>query len=144
VFLSPCPASPWKLDYVMRDAYMCGVAIGAVDIDRLMYYTFFSEKGLTLHKSGLTALNMFLNARLYMYTNVYYHRTTRAIDEHLKERPRTPWRQRSRIPDKRYLEPPTVLSRPCGSGAQRGWVHGGAREGVGGHPLPRGEVEDGL
>ena len=64
---------------------MCGVATGAVDIDRLMYYTFFTDKGLTLHKSGLTALNMFLNARLYMYTNVYYHRTTRAIDEHLKE-----------------------------------------------------------
>jgi uncharacterized protein len=61
------------------------VAIGAVDIDRLMYYTFFTDKGLTLHKSGLTALNMFLNARLYLYTNVYYHRTTRAIDEHLKE-----------------------------------------------------------
>jgi hypothetical protein len=40
---------------------------------------------LTLHKAGLSALNMFLNARLYMYTNVYYHRTTRAIDEHLKE-----------------------------------------------------------
>ncbi len=74
-----------NLDYVLRDAYMCGVAVGAVDIDRLMYYTFFSDKGLTLHKSGLTALNMFLNARLYMYTNVYYHRTTRAIDEHLKE-----------------------------------------------------------
>jgi HD superfamily phosphohydrolase len=74
-----------NLDYVMRDAYMCGVAIGAVDIDRLMYYTFFTDKGLTLHKSGLTALNMFLNARLYLYTNVYYHRTTRAIDEHLKE-----------------------------------------------------------
>ncbi len=74
-----------NLDYVLRDAYMCGVAVGAVDIDRLMYYTFFTDKGLTLHKSGLTALNMFLNARLYMYTNVYYHRTTRAIDEHLKE-----------------------------------------------------------
>ncbi|OGW37097.1 MAG: hypothetical protein A2010_00795 [Nitrospirae bacterium GWD2_57_9] len=74
-----------NLDYVLRDAYMCGVAVGAVDIDRLMYYSFFSEKGLTLHKSGLSALNMFLNARLYMYTNVYYHRTTRAIDEHLKE-----------------------------------------------------------
>ncbi len=74
-----------NLDYVLRDAYMCGVAIGAVDVDRLMYYTFFTDKGLTLHKSGLTALNMFLNARLYLYTNVYYHRTTRAIDEHLKE-----------------------------------------------------------
>ena len=28
---------------------------------------------------------MFLTARFYMYTNVYYHRTTRAIDLHLKE-----------------------------------------------------------
>jgi HD superfamily phosphohydrolase len=74
-----------NLDYVLRDAYMCGVAVGPVDIDRLMYYTFFTDKGLTLHKSGLSALNMFLNARLYMYTNVYYHRTTRAIDQHLKE-----------------------------------------------------------
>ena len=74
-----------NLDYVLRDAYMCGVAVGPVDIDRLMYYTFFTDKGLTLHKAGLTALNMFLNARLYMYTNVYYHRTTRAIDQHLKE-----------------------------------------------------------
>jgi HD superfamily phosphohydrolase len=74
-----------NLDYVLRDAYMCGVAVGPVDIDRLMYYTFFSDKGLTLHRSGLSALNMFLNARLYMYTNVYYHRTTRAIDQHLKE-----------------------------------------------------------
>jgi HD superfamily phosphohydrolase len=88
VFLQPLLSGIYtvdNLDYVMRDAFMCGVAIGAVDIDRLMYYTFFTEKGLTLHKSGLTALNMFLNARLYMYTNVYYHRTTRAIDEHLKE-----------------------------------------------------------
>ncbi len=88
IFLQPLLSGIYtvdNLDYVMRDAYMCGVAIGAVDIDRLMYYTFFTDKGLTLHKSGLTALNMFLNARLYLYTNVYYHRTTRAIDEHLKE-----------------------------------------------------------
>jgi HD superfamily phosphohydrolase len=88
IFLQPLLSGIYtvdNLDYVMRDAFMCGVAIGAVDIDRLMYYTFFTEKGLTLHKSGLSALNMFLNARLYLYTNVYYHRTTRAIDEHLKE-----------------------------------------------------------
>jgi len=74
-----------NMDYVMRDSYMCGVAIGPVDIDRLIHYTFLTEKGLTLHRAGLSALNMFLNARLYMYTNVYYHRTTRAIDLHLKE-----------------------------------------------------------
>ncbi len=74
-----------NMDYVLRDSYMCGVAIGPVDIDRLIHYSFLTDKGLTLHRAGLSALNMFLNARLYMYTNVYYHRTTRAIDLHLKE-----------------------------------------------------------
>ncbi len=64
---------------------MCGVAIGPVDLDRLMHYTFFSENGLSLHRAGASALTMFLNARLYLYTNVYYHRTTRAIDLHLRE-----------------------------------------------------------
>ncbi|GJL64865.1 MAG: hypothetical protein NPIRA04_35190 [Nitrospirales bacterium] len=72
-------------DYILRDSYMCGVAIGPVDIERLIHYTFFTKKGLTIHKSGLPALQMFLNARLYLYSNVYYHRTTRAIDIHLQE-----------------------------------------------------------
>ena len=72
-------------DYILRDSYMCGVAIGPIDIERLIHYTFFTHKGLTIHKSGLPALQMFLNARLYLYSNVYYHRTTRAIDIHLQE-----------------------------------------------------------
>jgi HD superfamily phosphohydrolase len=74
-----------NLDYVSRDSYMCGVAAGPVDRARLMHYTFFSPKGLTLHKAGNSALTMFLNTRLYLYTNVYYHRTTRAIDLHLRD-----------------------------------------------------------
>ena len=74
-----------NMDYVMRDAYMCGVAVGPIDIERIIYYAFFSEKGLTLDRGGLQAFIMFLNARFYMYTNVYYHRTTRGIDLHLKE-----------------------------------------------------------
>ena len=74
-----------NMDYVLRDAYMCGVAIGPIDIERIIYYSFFSEEGLTLDRGGLQAFIMFLNARFYMYTNVYYHRTTRGIDLHLKE-----------------------------------------------------------
>lgn len=74
-----------NLDYVSRDSYMCGVSVGPVDRERLIYYTFFTPKGLTVHKAGNSALTMFLNARLYLYTNVYYHRTTRAIDLHLRE-----------------------------------------------------------
>jgi len=75
-----------NMDYVLRDAYMCGVSVlGPIEIERIMYYSFFSEKGLTLERGGLGAFVMFLNARFYMYTNVYYHRTTRGIDLHLKE-----------------------------------------------------------
>jgi HD superfamily phosphohydrolase len=74
-----------NLDYVSRDSYMCGIAVGPIDRERLMHYTFFTPKGLTLHKAGNSALTMFLNARLYLYTNVYYHRTTRAIDLHLRD-----------------------------------------------------------
>ena len=74
-----------NLDYVSRDSYMCGVAVGPIDRERLIHYTFLSPKGFTLHRAGNAALTMFLNARLYLYTNVYYHRTTRAIDLHLSE-----------------------------------------------------------
>ena len=74
-----------NMDYVRRDAYMCGVAIGAVDVDRLLYYTFVTHEGITYHKRALGALRAFLNARFYMYENVYFHRIGRAIDLHLRE-----------------------------------------------------------
>jgi uncharacterized protein len=88
VFLQPVLGGTYtadNLDYVLRDSYMCGVAVGPVDINRLIHYTFFTKMGLTLHKTGLPALQMFLNTRLYLYSNVYYHRTTRAIDIHLRD-----------------------------------------------------------
>ena len=88
VFLQPILGGIYtadNMDYILRDSYMCGVAIGPVDIHRLIHYTFFTDKGLTLHKTGLSALQMFLNTRLYLYSNVYYHRTTRAIDLHLRD-----------------------------------------------------------
>ena len=74
-----------NLDYVQRDAYMTGFSLDIVDLTRLRSYTFFSKDGLTLHQAGISALSRFLNARLNLYTNVYYHRTTRALDLHLQE-----------------------------------------------------------
>jgi HD superfamily phosphohydrolase len=69
-----------NLDYVRRDAYLTGVAAGTVDVDRLRRYTFISERGLTLYEPGLGALEMFLTARRFLYQQVYFHRTVRAID----------------------------------------------------------------
>ena len=74
-----------NMDYVRRDAYMCGVALGAVDVERLLYYTFCRDEGLTYHKRALGALRAFLNARFYLYENVYFHRIGGAIDVHLRE-----------------------------------------------------------
>src|SRR3989442_168253 len=50
-----------NMDYVLRDAYMCGVAVGPIDVERIIYYSFFSERGLTLDRAGLHAFTMFLN-----------------------------------------------------------------------------------
>jgi HD superfamily phosphohydrolase len=69
-----------NLDYVRRDAYFTGVSTGPVDVERLMRYTFIGERGLTLYEPGLGALEMFLTARLFLYQQVYFHRTVRAID----------------------------------------------------------------
>jgi hypothetical protein len=69
-----------NLDYVRRDAYLTGVAVGPVDVERLRRYTFISERGLTLFEPGLPALEMFLTSRRFIYQQVYFHRTVRAID----------------------------------------------------------------
>lgn len=74
-----------NLDYVRRDAYLTGVAAGPVDVERLRRYSFISSRGLTLYESGLGALEMFLTARRFMYQQVYFHRTVRAIDLDLAE-----------------------------------------------------------
>jgi HD superfamily phosphohydrolase len=74
-----------NLDYVRRDAYLTGVAIGPVDAERLRRYCFVGPAGLTLYEPGVGALEMFLSARLFMYQHVYFHRSVRAIDLDLGE-----------------------------------------------------------
>jgi HD superfamily phosphohydrolase len=74
-----------NLDYVRRDAYLIGVAAGPVDVDRLRRYSFIGDRGLTLYDSGLGALEMFLTARMFMYQQIYFHRSVRAIDLDLAE-----------------------------------------------------------
>ncbi len=74
-----------NMDYVPRDSYICGVSAGPVDVQRIVHYSFISERGLTLHAHAAEALYMFLNSRLYLYHQVYFHRTVRRIDLQLRE-----------------------------------------------------------
>jgi HD superfamily phosphohydrolase len=73
-----------NLDYVRRDAWMTGVAI-EVDVERLRRYSFIGSRGLTIYEPGLGSLEQFLTSRLFLYQQVYFHRTVRAIDLDLAE-----------------------------------------------------------
>ena len=79
------PATVDNLDYVPRDAYMCGISLGPIEVQRLIHYTFVSGDTLVLHGHATAALEMFLASRLYMYLNVYHHRTGRRFDLSMRE-----------------------------------------------------------
>ena len=74
-----------KLDYLSRDAWMCGVPYGVIDVERLLSaLTLARTPGgggrvtLALHEKGLAALESLLFAKYQMYRNVYWHHAVRA------------------------------------------------------------------
>jgi HD superfamily phosphohydrolase len=72
-----------KLDYLSRDAWMCGVPFGVIDVDRLLASLTLTpvaggRLALALHEKGLAALESLLFARYQMYRNVYWHHAVRA------------------------------------------------------------------
>jgi HD superfamily phosphohydrolase len=79
------PATVDNLDYVPRDAYMCGISLGPVEAQRIIHYTFVSGGTIVLHAHATGALEMFLASRLYMYLQVYHHRTGRRFDLSMRE-----------------------------------------------------------
>ncbi len=74
-----------NMDFVLRDAYMTGFSGRAFDIDRLLHYSFFTEKGLTIHQKGFATLTRFIGVRAELFRSVYFHRTVRSIDLALEE-----------------------------------------------------------
>ena len=74
-----------NMDFVLRDAYMSGFSSRAFDLERLLHYSFFSERGLTIHARGLPALVRFIGVRAELFRSIYFHRTVRAIDLELAD-----------------------------------------------------------
>jgi len=69
-----------NMDFVLRDAVMSGYSAEAYDLERLLHYSFFSERGLTIHRHGTGALVRFMRVRAELFRAIYFHRTVRAID----------------------------------------------------------------
>jgi hypothetical protein len=59
---------------------MSGYSQRAFDLERLLHYSFFTPRGLTIHDRGVDALLRFMAARAELFRTVYFHRTVRAID----------------------------------------------------------------
>ena len=73
-----------KLDYLRRDAFMCGVSYGEIDVDRLVNALVILRDPTTdaprvgMIEKGLSALESLLFARYQMYRNVYWHHAVRS------------------------------------------------------------------
>ena len=74
-----------NMDFVLRDSFMSGHGVRAFDLERLLHYSFFTPRGLTLHAKGLDSLIHFIEARGMLFRTLYFHRTVRAIDLSLAE-----------------------------------------------------------
>lgn len=72
-----------KIEYLKRDATMCGVPYGEIDVDRLLNSLVLVElpegrPAIGVHEKGLSALESLLFAKYQMYRNVYWHHAVRS------------------------------------------------------------------
>jgi len=76
-----------RMDYLLRDAYFCGVSFGVYDHRRILHtlrvkqWKFDRRRHPVWLMKGRHAIEEFLYARYYMYWTVYYHKTTRGFEE---------------------------------------------------------------
>lgn len=73
-----------KIEYLKRDALMCGVPYGEIDVDRLMHSLAVvtdpagGRPAIGVLEKGLSALESLLFAKYQMYRNVYWHHAVRS------------------------------------------------------------------
>ncbi len=88
-FVRELISSVWdvdKMDYLLRDSLYCGVKYGLYDLDRIIdTITLYEETSdgvlkLGIEYGGLHAIEGFILARYFMFTQVYFHAVRRAYD----------------------------------------------------------------
>lgn len=88
-FVQELISSPWdvdKMDYLLRDSHYCGVQYGTYDLGRILNTLTLDPEPdsgslkLAIDEGGLHALEAFVLARYYMFTQIYFHDVRRAFD----------------------------------------------------------------
>lgn len=75
-----------RMDYLLRDSLMTGAKYGIYDLEWIIKSIEINEKGDHLYISapGKYAVEDYLQARYYMYRQVYFHRTLRSAEAVLR------------------------------------------------------------
>ena len=80
-----------KMDYLLRDSLYCGVRYGTYDLDRILETILpirdpaSGEWGLGIDEGGVHAFEALVMARYYMFTQVYFNVTGKALELHFNE-----------------------------------------------------------
>lgn len=71
-----------RLDYLKRDSFYTGVSEGNVNTQRIISMMNVSQDELVVDSKGVYSIENYLTARMFMYWQVYYHKTA-ALGEHM-------------------------------------------------------------
>jgi HD superfamily phosphohydrolase len=80
-----------KMDYLLRDGLFCGVRYGSYDLERLLDTMLpladpeTGHWGIGVEEGGVHALEALVMARYYMFTQVYFNVTGKALELHYNE-----------------------------------------------------------
>lgn len=74
-----------RMDYLLRDSLMTGVKYGIYDLEWILGTLEIDDKGrIYVAAQGLYAVEAYLQARYYMFRQVYFHRTLRSAEVALR------------------------------------------------------------
>ncbi len=66
-----------RLDYLKRDSFFTGVSEGNINTQRIVSMMNVCEEGeMVIDAKGIYSIENFLTARMFMYWQVYYHKTS--------------------------------------------------------------------
>lgn len=84
--VASAPADADRMDYMERDSRAIGVSYGVFDRNRVLKSLLCYKEGtsnprfrLGIKRSGLQAIENLMQARYELFTQIYYHKTNRAI-----------------------------------------------------------------
>ncbi|MCX8531479.1 HD domain-containing protein [Chryseobacterium luquanense] len=65
-----------RLDYLNRDSFFTGVSEGNINTQRIISMMNVCKEELVIDAKGVYSIENFLTARMFMYWQVYYHKTS--------------------------------------------------------------------